>query len=37
MNAGTLVVLVILVAIVGLVVYLATSQSEIPSILRRVL
>ncbi|MGE3272924.1 MAG: hypothetical protein AB7P40_29590 [Chloroflexota bacterium] len=36
MNAGTLVFLVILVAIIGLVVYLATSQSEIPSRFRRV-
>ncbi|MFN8632860.1 MAG: hypothetical protein U0893_03325 [Chloroflexota bacterium] len=37
MNPGTIVVLVILVAIVGLVAYLATSQSDIPSRLRRVL
>lgn len=37
MSAGTLVFLVVLVAIVGLVGYLATSQSEIPMRLRRVL
>jgi hypothetical protein len=37
MNVGTLVVLVILIAIIGLVVYLATSQAELPSRLRRVL
>lgn len=37
MNAGTLVFLVILVAIIGLVVYLTTSQSELPSRFRRVL
>jgi hypothetical protein len=37
MNAGTLVFLVVLVAIIGLVVYLATSQSELPTRFRRVL
>jgi hypothetical protein len=37
MNPGTLILLVIAVAIIGLVAYLATSQSEIPSRLRRVL
>lgn len=37
MNAGTLVFLVVLVAIIGLVVYLSTSQSEIPSRVRRLL
>ena len=37
MNAGTLITLVILVAIVALVAYMATSQSEIPTRLRRLL
>lgn len=37
MNAGTLVFLVVLVAIIGLVAYLATSQSEIPSKVRHLL
>jgi hypothetical protein len=37
MSAGTLIFLVVLVAIVGLVAYLSTSQSEIPTRLRRVL
>jgi hypothetical protein len=37
MSAGTLVFLVVLVAIIGLVVYLATSQAEIPTRLRRLL
>jgi hypothetical protein len=37
MNPGTIVVMVILVAVIGLVAYLATSQSDIPSRLRRVL
>lgn len=37
MNAGTLVFLVVLVAIIGLVVYLATSQAELPSRFRRIL
>jgi hypothetical protein len=37
MNPGTLVLLVVLVAIIGLVAYLATSQSDIPTRLRRVL
>jgi len=37
MNAGILVTLVILVAVIALVAYLATSQSEIPTRLRRLL
>jgi hypothetical protein len=37
MNAGTLVFLVVLIAIIALVVYLATSQSEIPTRARRLL
>jgi hypothetical protein len=37
MSPGTIVFLVVCVAIIGLVVYLATSQSEIPTRLRRVL
>src|SRR3954471_14419101 len=37
MNPGTIIILVIAVAIIGLVAYLATSQSEIPTRLRRVL
>jgi hypothetical protein len=37
MSAGTLIFLVVCVALIGLVAYLATSQSEIPSRLRRVL
>ncbi len=37
MNAGTLILLVILVAIAGLAIYLATSQSEIPTRVRRLL
>ncbi len=37
MNAGSLVFLVIMVAIIGLVAYLAMSQSEIPTRIRRVL
>lgn len=37
MNAGSLVLLVVLVAIVGLVAYLAMSQSEIPTRVRRLL
>ncbi|MCC7370438.1 MAG: hypothetical protein IT306_18585 [Chloroflexi bacterium] len=37
MNAGTLVFLVVLVAIIGIVIYLATSQSELPSRIRRVI
>ena len=36
MNAGTLVFLVVLVAIIGLVVYLTTSQAELPSRFRRI-
>ena len=37
MSPGTIILLVIAVAIIGLVAYLATSQSEIPTRLRRVL
>ena len=37
MSAGTLIFLVVCVALIGLVAYLATSQSEIPTRLRRVL
>jgi hypothetical protein len=37
MSAGTLIFLVVCVALIALVAYLATSQSEIPSRLRRVL
>jgi hypothetical protein len=37
MNVGALVFLVVLIVIIGLGVYLATSQSEIPTRLRRVL
>lgn len=35
MNAGTLVLLVVIVALIGLAAYLATSQSEIPTRVRR--
>lgn len=37
MSAGNLVLLVVLVAIIGLVAYLATSQGDIPSRLRRLI
>jgi hypothetical protein len=37
MSPGTIVFLVVAVAIIGLVVYLATSQSEMPTRIRRVL
>jgi len=37
MNAGSLVFLVVLVALIGLAVYLSMSQAEIPTRLRRVL
>jgi hypothetical protein len=35
MNAGTLILLFVLVALIGLVAYLATSQSELPTRIRR--
>jgi len=35
MNAGTLVLLLIALAVIGLIAYLATSQSEIPTRMRR--
>jgi hypothetical protein len=37
MNAGTVILLVVLVALAGLAIYLATSQSEIPTRMRRLL
>jgi hypothetical protein len=37
MNAGTLIFLVVMIAIVGLVAYMAMSQSEIPTRVRRLL
>src|SRR3712207_2028895 len=37
MNAGTLILLMIVIAIVGLVAYIATSQAELPTRIRRLL
>ncbi|MDP8923599.1 MAG: hypothetical protein M3O34_12060 [Chloroflexota bacterium] len=37
MNAGTLILLIVAIAIIGLVAYLATSQADIPTRVRRLL